>query len=191
MPPPFLSRSPCRPAVRPAGGYSLIEVLVSILIVSMGILALVGLLTVAARNGKTSEIRAQAALMAGELADQIRTNADGAAIGAYDLRAPFPSPGAATPVPAVCVEAAPCTAGQLAAVDLAAWRRRLRALLPNGSAWVQYQGASATALGAVDLWVAWTDPLPGVERPGSECPGGLGVAADNHVRCVHLQVGLR
>ena len=49
---------------RPQSGVSLVEVLVALLVVSLGMLAMVGLLGTAARFGKTSELRSSATLLA-------------------------------------------------------------------------------------------------------------------------------
>ena len=60
-----------------AGGVSLIEVLVALLVVSLGILAMSGLLTNSTRYGKTSEFRAVATLLANDIADRMRANKAG------------------------------------------------------------------------------------------------------------------
>src|SRR5215467_1128046 len=78
-----------RPAPAPARGFSLIEVLVSMFVVSMGILALSGLLQSAARYGKMSELRSSASLLANDIADHIRANAAGAS--SYVLASTFPN----------------------------------------------------------------------------------------------------
>jgi len=174
----------------PAGS-SLIEVLVSIVIASIGVLALAGLLTTASRYAKTSEIRATATLLASDLADRLRGNAGAVEAGAYDLSAAFASAPPPPPVPPACAATSPCAPGQMAAVDLAGWRARLRSRLPEGSGSVRFNAPTGAAIGSVDLWVAWRDPTTGAERPADECPASMAVVADAAVRCVHLQVGLR
>ena len=61
----------------PQRGASLIEVLVAILIVSMGVIAMGGLLASSSRLGKASESRAIAGLLAADLADRVKANACG------------------------------------------------------------------------------------------------------------------
>jgi type IV pilus assembly protein PilV len=179
---------------RRAAGFSLIEVLVSMFIVSMGVLALAGLMQAASRYGKMSELRSTAALSAIDLADRIRANPAGAALGAdgYDLAsAAWPSPpSAASPG---CARSSPCSPAQLARADLAFWTARLRVMLPDGSAYVKFRPATDTAGRAVDVWVGWTDPNTlssggATERPGTECPSAWSGAGPS-VRCVYLQVG--
>ena len=179
----------------PARGFSLVEVLVAMLVVSMGILALAGLLQASARYSKMSELRSTATLLANDIADRIRANPIGAELGAggYDLTAKaFPTALAAAP--AACTSKAPCGPAELARADLAGWTARLRATLPKGSAWVQFHAGKAAAPDFVDVWVAWADPLtlaPGIstERSGTECPPDW-KTTDSSVRCVYLQVAL-
>jgi type IV pilus assembly protein PilV len=177
----------------PARGFSLIEVLVSMFVVSMGILALSGLLHSAARYGKMSELRSSASLLANDIADHIRANAQGAS--SYVLADTFPNTLPNAPAnncqsPSVCLPAG------LAAQDMYAWRTRLRDVLPNGSAYIKWtnQVPNTPHRPTVDVWVSWTDPNvvatgKSTERPASECPNDASYA-DTAIRCVYLQVGL-
>lgn len=60
-------RFPCRPGRRAAGGFTLIEVLVALLVFSFGILGLAGFQALATRNSVEASERGRAALMANEL----------------------------------------------------------------------------------------------------------------------------
>ena len=185
---------PCVPCV-PCKGFSLIEVLVSMCIVSMGILALAALSQAASRHDKTSELRSTATLLAGDIADRLRANLGGARLGAggYDRTSPaWPAPLA--PPHAECTSLQPCAPVDLAQADLAAWTARLRATLPSGSGWIEYHAATVRAGESADVWVGWRDPDTrpagdATERPASECPPGWRDTASS-VRCVYLQVGL-
>ena len=191
---PHASRVPRTRGVRlREAGFSLVEVLVAMFIVAMGILALAGLLQAATRYSKLSELRSTATLLANDIADRIRANPMGGAVGpgGYDLIDPaFPSPPA--PPHAPCTSSAPCGPVELARVDLADWTARVRATLPRGSARIQFHAAKPPAPGYVDVWVGWSDPLtlsPGVpaDRAGTECPDAW-KASEPSVRCVYLQV---
>lgn len=183
------------PARRRPAGFSLIEVLVSICVVSAGILALAALTQAATRQGKMSELRATATLLAADIADRLRANAAGAQLGpaGYDLGSrAWPSPLSAPHVP--CTGAAPCVPADLARADLATWTLRLRATLPEGSAYLRYHPATSTANAGVDVWVGWTDPgtrpaggTP--ERAADECPADW-AGAPATVRCIALEVGV-
>jgi type IV pilus assembly protein PilV len=175
-------------------GFSLVEVLVAMFIVAMGILALAGLLQAATRYSKMSELRSTATLLANDIADRIRANPMGGAVGpgGYDLTdAAFPS--LLPPPHAPCTASAPCGPVDLARVDLAVWTTRVRATLPRGSARIQFHAARPPAPGYVDVWVGWADPLtlsPGgasADRSGTECPD-VWKTVEPAVRCVYLQV---
>jgi len=179
----------------PARGFSLVEVLVSMFVVAMGILALAGLLQASTRYAKMSELRSTATLLANDIADRIRANPVGAQLGAsgYDLAergypSPQPSPHAA------CTADAPCGPSDLARADMADWATRLRATLPKGSAFVRFHTGVAPAADWVDVWVGWSDPnalAPGAgnDRSGTECPPEWS-ATESSVRCLYLQVAL-
>ena len=174
-------------------GFSLVEVLVSLLMVSVGILALAALLEAATRHARVSEQHAVATLLASDLADRLRANAAGARLGArgYDMTArDFPSPLPAAR--AACTGAAPCGPGELAKSDLAAWTARLRATLPRGSALVRFRAAVPPAPAAVDLWLGWADAnalaaTAATDGGGAECPDEW-AGADSRVRCLYLEV---
>ena len=178
----------------PTPGFSLVEVLVSMFVVSMGILALAGLLQASTRYAKMSELRSTATLLANDIADRIRANPMGGELGAngYDLAErgyPSPLPTART----ACTSEAPCGPAQLAGADLAAWTARLRATLPKGSAYLHFRPGVAPAADSVDVWVGWTDPntlAPGLGNDhGTECPPEWSVV-ETPVRCIYLQVAL-
>jgi type IV pilus assembly protein PilV len=65
-------------------GFTLVEVLVSLLILGIGLLGLAGLQNVGITAGYSSLQRSQASWLAGEMADLLRANPDAAHAGAYD-----------------------------------------------------------------------------------------------------------
>lgn len=194
-----------RPLCARERGFSLIEVLVSMFIVSLGILALTGLMQASARYGKTSEMRSTATLLANDIADHIRANAGASdpvsGASSYQLVDPYATaPTIPTPGKPDCSTA--CTPAQLAQLDLSGWLKRVNATLPGGDGYIEYRKPTGVSQrGVVDVWVAWTDPTPSAmaqkERPDSECwsrnssSGWVDSVRDNYsVRCVYLQVGL-
>lgn len=163
-------------------GASMIEVLVSIIVVSLGIVALAGLIMTATRLSKASEMRAIASLLAGDIADRMRANicgvtgqytyqpvAGGTAIArcasfpagtSYQLTAAFTKLSAA-PADAAkdcAVTGVTCTPAEMAAYDRAQWQQALYYGLPNGTGYISYDAGAVAAGGAVDVWVAWLDP---------------------------------
>jgi len=174
-------------------GFSLVEVLVAMFVVSLGILALAALLQAATRYSKVGELRATATLLASDIADRIRANPIGgeAGTGGYDLTGTDVAP---PPPHAPCSSEAPCGPMELARLDLADWTARLHATLPQGAARIRFHPGRPPATGFVDVWVGWADPLtlsPGVsgEHSGPDCPDAW-KTSDPPVRCVYLQVAL-
>jgi len=107
------------------GGATLIEVLISLLILSVGLLGMTGLQTVSLRNTQSAYLRTQASIASNDIVERIRANLQGVEANSYDANA-----GAAT---AACNTIAGCTAGQLAANDIAEWKAALAADLPAGA----------------------------------------------------------
>ena len=183
-----------------ARGFSLIEVLVSMFIVSLGILALAGLLQSATRYGKMSEVRSTATLLGNDIADHIRANLDGASLSAYNVTDRFPATAPLdrrVPAGLQCTDPAPaalCSAQQVAELDLFNWTSRLLVTLPQGTPYIVYNQATAGSglSDSVDIWVAWLDPgtSGASDRPANECPAGLQVSGNPGVRCIYLQVGM-
>ena len=126
-------RAPGRVAwPRRQAGLSLVEVLVAVVLLSIGLLGLAGLQASGMRVGQSSIHRSQAAQLAHDMIERLRANVPHA--GAYQL-------GLADAPPA-CTSVASC--------DLRDWRARLQAL-PAGTGAVTVSGQQATVL------VQWDD----------------------------------
>lgn len=176
-------------------GASLIEVLVSILVVSLGVVAMGGLLASATRLGKASETRSVASLMAADISDRMKANVSAARAGQYNLTVGFKSP-PDTPNLVTCVLADNCTTAELAAQDLAQWRRALLHALPSGTGYMQYDAGADAAGGAVDVWIAWLDPtalsvgaFQTAEDQNVNCPPDF-KGLDPQPRCMYFRVAL-
>lgn len=176
-------------------GASLIEVLVSILVVSLGVVAMGGLLASATRLGKASEIRAVASLMAADISDRMKANAAAVRLSQYDHVAAFVVPPDEPSVEA-CDNPNECTADELAKRDLAEWRRALLHALPAGTGYLKYDAAAQDAGGAVDVWIAWLDPkalsvdaFQTVEDQNANCPADFR-NLDPQPRCMYFRVAL-
>lgn len=118
---------------RPAAGFSLLEVLVSIVVLSVGLLGAVGMLTTAVRSTGESAAFSAAIDLVRDLSEKTRINRTLAAKrgdgNPYLLEL---GPGDTAPAPTVaCAGTASCTPAQLAAWDLREWAARVRAALPD------------------------------------------------------------
>ena len=114
-------------------GISMIESLVAILVLAIGVMGLAGLQTRSLVETRLSNARANALLLANDLAERMRLNRD-AALGA----APYTLDWTDKPTTANCIgTTAACTAEQLRDFDLAEWRSMVTQLLPGGQARIE------------------------------------------------------
>jgi type IV pilus assembly protein PilV len=113
-------------------GFSLIEAMVSLVVVSVGMIGIAALYGQGLSAGRTALFRTQAVNLAADMADRIRANRLGGADygGAPGNNACDP-PGVAT-----------CTPTQMAAHDLFVWTALVQNQLPNGIGTVQVAGTS-------------------------------------------------
>lgn len=169
-------------------GATLIEVMVSILIVAFGALAMIASQTNAVKFNKTSEYRSMATLLANDLADRMRVNIDGVNAGSYTLTAEYaaPTPGS-PPARNECTLPDDCTPAELARRDLNEWQRSLFFSLPGGTGFVQPTAGNQEA----DIWVAWTDPgnTAPLENTSNGCPANF--KAPNTAHCVYFRVAIQ
>ncbi len=118
---------PALQLIRHQSGITLLEVLIAVVILSIGVLGLAGLQFAGLRNGQQSYQRSQAVLLASEIADYMRASRDQAILGSYQVSA---APGA----PAVNCDSVACTPAQLATFDVYQWYTQVTSLLPSGQA---------------------------------------------------------
>jgi type IV pilus assembly protein PilV len=131
--------------LRPQRGFTLLETLVALVVLSIGLLGVAKLVVGAVHANDSGYMRAQATQLAYELLDQMRANRPGALALDYET-----GPGAL-----VDCDAAACTPGVLAGLDMYNWNQRLAQALPNGA------GTVVTTLGAggavAIIKVTWDD----------------------------------
>ncbi|GMQ95631.1 MAG: hypothetical protein BMS9Abin14_079 [Gammaproteobacteria bacterium] len=124
---------------RMASGFGMVEVLVSLVVLSIGLLSIAGLQLVSIRSIHSSFVRGQAVLSAYDIADRMRANRlavvdiNGNAVGFYNSADTATYQAAANNG---CTEgvtpANVCTTAQTTAHDLFEWTQSLAALLPGG-----------------------------------------------------------
>lgn len=115
-------------SARYQSGFSLVEVLVAALLLSIGLIGLARLQALSLGNTQNSFMRSQATALVYDLADRMRSNVPGSNANAYDP--------ASAAITASCRSTTGCTAQQLAANDLAEWNAAINAYLPMGQGWV-------------------------------------------------------
>lgn len=140
-------RSRCSaPHVLVQQGFTLLEILVAIVVLSIGLLGLAGLQALSLNNNQIAYFRSVASQQAYDIADRIRSNRAGVDSGAYNnLAATLPDP-----LPPNCV-ANVCDQNGMAAADQAQWNTNNQRLLPAGAGTVNRAG------GVFTITVSWTE----------------------------------
>jgi len=110
-------------------GFTLLEILVAVLVLSIGLLGIAGLQVTGLRFNHSAYARTQATLLAYELADRMRANRPTMLPPANGYNIPNVAGGVSVPA---CETAAGCTAAQMAQNDVFRWQQRLAQVLPNG-----------------------------------------------------------
>ncbi len=133
-------------------GFTIIEVLISLVILSIGVLGL-GVLQIAAmQNTQGGYLRSQATILVYDMIDSMRANSPAITSGAYALTF-----AAVTPVAVNCYGAAAnCTSGQMAVSDINRWRVATANYLPGGNGQILTVPNGTTTL--VTVSVQWIDP---------------------------------
>ncbi len=149
--------------VNRAGGFTLVEVLVSLVVLAIGLLGIAKLMLFSSHSNDSAYLRSQATALAYEILDDMRANRQEAIInGTYNTAAAVPAvaPGA------LCVGVGSCiTPTQVALYDLYQWGLHLNAnsgvvpagALPNGQGTVTTvtAGTQTTAT----IVVSWDDSV--------------------------------
>lgn len=137
-------------------GFSLIEVLVALVILSLGMLGIARMLFVAHKANSSSYSRQQAVQSAYDIIDRIRANRQVAIAGGYNVNNLVTSGAPTIPSsPSANCDSSTCTANQLAAYDTWYWLARDVARLPNGCGSVTTAAAGTNT--RVTVTVQWDD----------------------------------
>ena len=111
---------------RPDSGFTLVEVLISVIVLSIGLLGLAGLQASSLKNNNSAYLRTQATLLANDMLDRIRSNMEGVRLGNYDnlyQGQTLTNPG--------CISTG-CNPTTLAQYDAWDWNSDVSSLLPGG-----------------------------------------------------------
>jgi type IV pilus assembly protein PilV len=126
-------------------GFTLIEVLIALVILSVGMLGIAGLYVHSMQAGRTSILRHNAVTLAGDIADRIRANPR--AGPAYALA------GANNNCVAAGID---CTPGEMAANDIFLWDQQAAATMPNGAVNIVFNNGVVPP--TYQITVTWTEP---------------------------------
>lgn len=147
-------------------GFTLLEVMIALLVLSIGLLGLAALQTTALRTGQAADMYTRAVLAVTDMSERMRANPAGVAAGHYDIsRRSLSGRGTATGT---------------AQADLAAWHAAL-ARLPDSQGEIApcRSGCAGTPLYSLTVW--WNPARDPAVR-GTRCPP----RTNSDLRCVRL-----
>lgn len=173
-----LSNSQLRSAPRANAGFTLIEALVTFLVLAIGLLGLAGLQTKGLQFDQSAYQRTQAALLASDIADRMRANVTAARADQYDV-----TYGDAVNSTADCV-ASTCTTTEIAKFDLTQWKDALATFLPRGDGAVTAAAGAVAGTADVTVTVYWDERREGATT--TNCPRD----SDSDLMCFQLEVSL-
>lgn len=133
-------------------GFTLLEALITIVVVSIGLLGILGLQTVSIANTQISAARSTAAVAAESIAARILANPEGAA-GYEDIS--HPAAGGNAPE-TDCIDEA-CSPADLATYDAWMWDHMLGERLPKGAGYVDCVDSGPSACRTYRVIVAWSE----------------------------------
>lgn len=133
-----------RPAI--GRGFSLIEVLIALIVLSVGMLGIAGLYVQSLQAGRTSVFRHNAVTLAGDVADRIRANPSAGTTYAAGVGADKN-----------CVNGGiDCSPADMAQHDINLWEQQADRSLPNGT--VQINLDESVAPPIYEIIVTWDEP---------------------------------
>ena len=135
-----------------ARGFSIVEAMVALVVMSVGMLGIAGLYVASLKAGRTAILRTQAVNLASDIADRIRANRT--ARTAYDTAtvAPCSVPGGGATI-------AETTARNRAATDTCQWIAAVQGVLPAGNGIIAFvAGVPAGMPNVYVVTVSWQEP---------------------------------
>jgi type IV pilus assembly protein PilV len=152
-------------------GFTLIEVMVALLIISIGLLGIAKMQALALASTSTARLRSIAALEAASMAAMMHANRAywstiSSSVGTESVSVTASTPPSFTSSDATvvalstgCTAAATCTAAQVAGQDLTYWATDLNQTMPTATATISCPAGSATAPVTCTVEILWTENL--------------------------------
>ena len=158
------SQNSIQQSIRQTQGFTFIEVLIAILVISIGLLGMAGLQTTGIQQSHNSYLKTQASILAYDMADRMRANLQGVADGEYNDVDSVNSPVKAEPG---CISSnSPCSSEDTASHDIYQWTHKsatgsVANQLPSGFGMVSQNG------GIFTITVLWDEARTGAT--GTDC----------------------
>lgn len=163
-------------------GFTLLEVLIALLVLSIGLLGLAALQTVGLRSNQMAIMRTQVSHLGYEITDRMRSNPVGVDAGNYDTTIGFDLP--TTQLDPICDELVPgtdtpCSPADMAVFDIFEWLTDITRL-PNGDAQIVLDPGGS---GRRTITIYWNES----RDPGAGTVGSCPPADDTELRCYRLE----
>jgi type IV pilus assembly protein PilV len=123
-------------------GGSLIEVLVTMIIVSLGLLGQAGLISLSSKSNNTAFMRTQATLLADDILERLRLNRALAVAGSFNV-----NPAASGTSPSASI-----TGTAIQNNEIRSWKLNIEQALPSGDGQVSVDGG-----GNVTINIIWSE----------------------------------
>jgi type IV pilus assembly protein PilV len=164
-------RNSSTPGFRTVAGFSLIEVLVALLVLSVGLLGLALLQATGLKFNNDSYMRTQATILAYDLIDRMRANKVAADAGKYCTTSASPCVTTAAPTPEGCGDTTSgCgSAQQLAVYDVTSWYARQKDYLAPGASPSSIARTTVTTAGGQTVYqytitMRWSERDTNIEQ---------------------------
>jgi type IV pilus assembly protein PilV len=169
-----------------SSGVTLIEVMVTLLIIGVGLLGLLGLQAKSLAGHKDTMDRKAAAEMVSQIGERMRANHLGFLEDSYTMAVRTTD---ATPAAPSCGVTTNCTSAEIASLDKAIWIANMRKRIPESGAYiVTSAGASATMLSngsSVRVTIVWREAQDLVYSDAACADVGV---TDTKFRCLSAEV---
>ena len=133
-------------------GFTLLEVLIAVVVLSIGLLGIAGLQSFGQQSNHSSYLRSQATALANDMIDRMRANRAGVQNGDYNAvdttASTYSDPGC---------EGATCSSSEMAQYDMYDWQQELATQLPTGNGTVTGAGSGSV----FTVTVMWDDDRNG------------------------------
>ena len=154
-----------------ARGFSLLELLVTLVVLSIGLLGIGLMQTTNLGLTKTAYSRTQAMLLASDIADRIRANENSAASYVTTSASTVSTPG--------CIAGSTCLGPALAASDIKDWSNRIISEFPSGTGTILNSGSTpaacagytptAVASGFMRVLIQWGESATSTGAEPTDC----------------------
>jgi type IV pilus assembly protein PilV len=182
-------------------GIGLIEVLVSIVLLSSVLLGAIGLQLSAAKEQRSAQFVSRAALLASEMGERMRVNRSAVKDGKYvtkalqnDVQVDIDRAMSTTPT-IDCSNNKPCTSSDaISTYDVDTWWQNIRAQMPPDSVGMLLTPSGVVSVLVRDIVIAWPEPVINKDANNKPillkngCPSTITVSAGT--RCYTQRVTL-